>query len=308
VWIIAVLVFASTLLVAYALITRMVGTRVEVAERLEAYTAAGRKPLPTSRRSDDDSRASQRLRQFRMEDLLDEADLPITPFEFVLLSAVCALVLGAVGYVVGRSVAGAILLGVPGLLVPLIWARLKRLRRQIAFAQQLPDALQSIANSLRAGFGFNQGMTVISTDFSPPISVEFARAMQEINLGLTVDDSLQNMARRVRSLDFDLAVAGILINRQVGGNLAELLDQVTATIRERVKLKNFIRVLTAQQRLSSVIIMIVPPLLLVILLLGMREYTSYLVTTRLGQVLLAIAVMMQLLGIYFIRRIVAIDV
>jgi tight adherence protein B len=132
--------------------------------------------------------------------------------------------------------------------------------------------------------------------------------MQEINLGLAVDDALQNMARRVRSLDLDLAVAGILINRQVGGNLAELLDHVTATLRERVKLKNFIRVLTAQQRLSSVIIIAVPPLLLLILFLGLREYTSYLITTRLGQVLLVVAVLMQTLGVYFIRRIVAIDV
>jgi tight adherence protein B len=306
VWIIAVLVFASTLLVIYAIMTRTVGTKLEVTERLEAYTAAGRDPLPPPRRSSDDGRRSQG--RSRLEDLLDEADVPITPFEFVLLSAGCGAALGAVGFLVGRSVAGAILLALPGLWVPFVWTRLKRVRRQHAFAQQLPDALQSIANSLRAGFGFNQGMTVVATDFPRPISVEFARAMQEINLGLTVDDALQNMARRVRSLDFDLAVAGILINRQVGGNLAELLDQVTTTIRERVKLKTFIRVLTAQQRLSSVIITIVPPLLLVILLVGMREYTSYLVTSRLGLVLLATAVMMQILGIYFIRRIVAIDV
>ncbi|MDR7419351.1 MAG: type II secretion system F family protein [Armatimonadota bacterium] len=306
-WIIAALVFVTTLLVAYLLVNRAVGARITVAERLETYTAAGRAVRPIAQPRTDDARG-QRLAMLRLEDLLEEADVPIRPFEFVLLSFGCALALGAVGLVAGRSTAVAVLLGVPGLIIPIVWVRVRRVRRQHAFVQQLPDALQSISNSLRAGFGFNQGMATVASDLAPPISVEFSRAMQEINLGLTVDDALQNMARRVRSLDLDLAVAGILINRQVGGNLAELLDHVTATLRERVKLKNFIRVLTAQQRLSAIIIMIVPPILLLVLLLGLREYTGYLVTTRIGLALLALAAVMQALGIYFIRRIVAIDV
>jgi tight adherence protein B len=94
----------------------------------------------------------------------------------------------------------------------------------------------------------------------------------------------------------------------VGGNLAELLDQVTATLRERVRLKNFIRVLTAQQRISAVIVIAIPPILMVILLLGMRQYSSYLLTTQLGHIMLIVSVCMQLLGILFIRRIVAIEV
>ena len=116
------------------------------------------------------------------------------------------------------------------------------------------------------------------------------------------------MARRMQSVDFDLAVAGILINRQVGGNLAELLDNIVTTIRERVKLKAFIRVLTAQQRLSAWVVVAVPPVVLVVMFLGMRAYTSYLLVTRIGQVMLIAAFCMQLLGGYIIRRIVAIDV
>jgi tight adherence protein B len=138
--------------------------------------------------------------------------------------------------------------------------------------------------------------------------VEFARALREMNLGSTVDEVLQTMGRRMQSADFDLAVAGILINRQVGGNLAELLDNIVTTIRERVKLKAFIRVLTAQQRLSAWVVVAVPPVVLLVMFLGMRAYTSYLLVTHIGQVMLAAAVFLQLIGGYLIRRIVSIDV
>jgi tight adherence protein B len=116
------------------------------------------------------------------------------------------------------------------------------------------------------------------------------------------------MARRMQNLDFDLAVSGILINRQMGGNLAELLDKVVATLRERVRLKAFVRVLTAQQRLSAWVVILVPPVVLLVLLLGLGQYTKYLFATHAGQVMLIVALCMQLLGGYFVRRIVSIDV
>ncbi len=310
-WTIALLVFACCLWGAYVVLARLIGARVQVAERLESYTEATRTSRAPRRWSEDsgDDRLARRLDlSHHIEDLLDRADLPIKPVEFLLIMLVLALGLGTAGWFGGHNAASVLAAGALGVLAPLIWVRLRRLRRQQAFVRQLPDALQAISGSLRAGFGFNQGMAAVAGDLPPPISVEFARAMREVNLGLTIEEALQNMAHRMQSIDFDLAVAGILINRQVGGNLAELLDHVTATIRERVKLKNFIRVLTAQQRLSALIIMIVPPVLLVILLTGLREYTSYLLITRVGQAMLGVAAVMQLLGVYFIRRIVAIDV
>jgi tight adherence protein B len=112
----------------------------------------------------------------------------------------------------------------------------------------------------------------------------------------------------MQSVDFDLAVSGILIIRQVGGYLAELLDHITNTIRERVKLQAFVRVLTAEQRLSALVIMAVPPVLFVILFVAWREYMKYILITRIGLALLAVALVMQLVGIYFIRRIVDIEV
>jgi tight adherence protein B len=195
-----------------------------------------------------------------------------------------------------------------GACVPIAWALVRRGRRRTACVRQLPDALQTIASALRAGLGFAQGISMVAEHLPPPIAVEFARAQREMTLGLSVEEALQNMSRRVQSLDFDLAVSGILINRQIGGNLAELLDHIIVTLRERVKLKNFIRVQTAQQRLSAWIIVGIGPVLLLILIFAMRDYTRYLLVTSLGHVLLGIALLLQLAGAVIIRRVIAIDV
>lgn len=311
-WIIGVLMFATVFGGAYLLLTRAAGSRLAATERLDYYTEAIKRVSATSGRWASNPTADRVMGRLSishsLEQLLDQADLPIKPFEFFLITFVSALGLGVVGLFLGRAPGEIVIASMIGFLTPFIWVILRRSRRRDTFNRQLPDALQAISGSLRAGFGFNQGLMVVANEQPAPISVEFARAVREMNLGLTVEDVLQNMVRRMQSLDFDLAVSGILINRQIGGNLAELLDQITATLRERVKLKNFIRVLTAEQRISALIVAGVPPLMLVILLLGMREYTIYLFDTRIGHVLLAGSLLMQLLGVYFIRRIMAIEV
>ncbi len=311
-WMIGVLMFASIFGVAYLLLTRATASRLAETERLDYYTEAIKRVPASSGRWANMPAADRVMGRLSishsLEQLLDQADLPMKPFEFLLVCFVSALGLAVVGLFLGRAPGEIVVAGGIGLLAPLVWLILRRANRRETFNKQLPDALQAIAGSLRAGFGFSQGLMVVANEQPAPISVEFARAVREMTLGLTVEDVLQNMARRMQSLDYDLAVSGILINRQIGGNLAELLDQVTATLRERVKLKNFIRVLTAEQRISAIVILAVPPLLLVILLFGMREYTSYLLDTRIGHVLIAVSLLMQILGIYFIRRIVAIEV
>lgn len=311
-WPIAVLVFACCFWGAYLLLGRVMGARLAVGERLAYYADASR-VVPANDRSRSGSSPAEKLMDrlklsHSIDQLLDEADVPVKPFEFVLISACCAVASGVVGIMLRRGGEVAASMVLVGAAAPFLWMLLRRLRRRDAFNRQIPDALQAISSSLRAGYGFSQGMAVVARDLPAPISVEFARAQREMNLGSTVEEALLSMARRTQSIDFDLAVNGILINRQVGGNLAELLDQITVTIRERVKLKNFIRVLTAQQRLSALVIMAVPPILLAVLLVTMRDYTKYLLITRVGHVMLGLSVCMQLLGVYFIRRIVSIDV
>jgi tight adherence protein B len=304
-------VFVTSAWLLYLLVSRLMAPRVSIAERLDSLAQRGAAPTASGRWSDlpaADRLMTQSNFGPRVEHLLDDADLPMKPFEFVLLVIVLALGLLATAIVLRLEPLLVLAMCVLGVSIPILWVRARRSARRNAFNQQIPDALQAIASTLRVGYGFSHGMAVVAQDLPKPISVEFARAQREMNLGLTVEDVLQAMARRMQSRDFDLAVSGILINRQVGGNLAELLDQISATIRERVKLQTFIRVLTAEQRLSAIIIMAVPPILLVILLIAWRDYMSFLLVTRVGQVLLALAILMQIVGVYFIRRIVAIEV
>jgi len=311
-WPLALLIFVWCFAGAYFLLSRTLAPRLTVAERLGYYAQPPvKKPAAAGRWSDIPvvERVMGRFEIARsLESDLDQADLPIRPFEFVLISAVAGLGMAVAGLLVGRRSEWAALMGGVGLLVPFISMRVLRNRRRQAFARQLPDALHAISNALRAGYGFGQGVAMIASDHPRPISVEFARAQREMNLGLTLEDVLHGMAKRIRNPDFDLAVSGILINRQVGGNLAELLDRITATIRERVKLKRLIQVLTAEQRFSATIIVAVPPTLLVILFVAWPEYTSYLLVTRVGQILLAAALCLQVLGAYVISKIVTLDV
>ncbi|MGH2398372.1 MAG: type II secretion system F family protein [bacterium] len=311
-WWIIILVFATCFWLVYLGLGRVMGPRLTVDERLAYLAAAKRKTGQTTERWSSIPAVNQAMSRFRLardlEDLLDHAEVPMRPFEFLLLVLVSGLALTALGQLFDRGSAVSALLGVSGGLIPIMWVRIRRRRRREAFNRQLPDALHAISSSLRAGYGFSQGMTVVARDLPAPISQEFARAQREMNLGLTIEDVLHQLSSRVHSIDFDLAVTGILINRQVGGNLAELLDGISATIRERVKLKNFIRVLTAEQKFSALIVLSVPPVVLVVLFAGLREYTNYLLFTGLGQALLVLSVLMQLVGTYFIRRIIAIDV
>jgi len=312
-WLTAGLVFVCTLWLAGLVLTRLMTPRLATAERLSGFvrplrpTASGSGARWSGIPSVERAMAGWSVGR-GLERLLDAADVPVKPFEFLLIAAVCALVVALIGLAATHASLIVVPAAAIGAGIPVLWLLMKGSRRREAFNRQLPDALQALASTLRVGLGLNQGMAMIAADHPYPISAEFARAQREMNLGLGTEEVLQNMAARVRSDDFDLAVAGILTNRQVGGNLAELLDQVTATLRERVKLKNFIRVLTAQQRISSIIVIAIPPILMVVLLVGMREYSSYLVTTTIGHIMLAISVLMQLAGIYFMRRIAAIEV
>ena len=313
IWLTALLVFVCALWGAQLVLVRLMAPRLAAAERLGGLVRPVGRPAAASGGRWSEIPAFERLMSgsnlgANLERLLDSADAPIKPAEFLLIVVLSGLVLALIALGLTRQDIMAVPAAALGGAMPFLWLFVKRSRRREAFNRQLPDALQALAGALRVGLGLNQGMSMVASDHPYPISAEFARAQREMNLGLGTEAVLLNMAGRVHSDDFDLAVAGILTNRQVGGNLAELLDQVTTTLRERVKLKNFIRVLTAQQRISSIIVVAIPPILLVVLLFGMREYSSYLITTRAGHIMLAISLVMQLLGVYFIRRIAAIEV
>lgn len=240
---------------------------------------------------------------------LQQAAISFTGTEFMVI----CLSLGLVGFLAGsigeqggvlKALIGAALL----FAIPFIMLQFCRKRRMKAFGQQLGDALTLAANSLRTGYSFTQAFDMVAREMLPPISTEFARTVKETNLGIPMEEALVNMAKRVNSKDFDLVITSVLIQRQVGGNLAEILDNIARTIRERVRIRNEIKTLTAQGRISGLIISLLPFGLAVAIYSINPEYISLLFVHPVGRTILAVALAGQVIGILLIRRIVAIEV
>lgn len=244
-----------------------------------------------------------------MERKLVRADLPLRGSEYVVLCLGLMLFLMALLLLVsgGRIIMGIIGLGA-GYLIPLLVVKSKTSSRIKAFDAQISDALVLISSSLRSGYSFMQAIELVSREMQPPISVEFFRVLREINLGVTTDEAMNHMAERINSDDLDLVVTAVLIQRQVGGNLAEILDSIANTIRERVKIKGHIRTLTAQGRLSGLIVGLLPVVLIGVIYIINPDYISLLFTTTAGHVMLFAATASEIFGMLVIRKIVNINV
>lgn len=194
-----------------------------------------------------------------------------------------------------------------GIFIPRAYLNHRKEKRTALLDQQLGDGLVVMANALRAGFGFQQAMDMVRKELPPPISAEFTWALREMNLGFSQEEALLNMGKRVNSEDLDMVITGILIQRQVGGNLAEILDKISNTIRERAQLKKGIRILTAQGRLSGIIIGLLPVALILAMLAINPDYINILFQDTRGIFILALAVVMMLIGTIVIKKIITID-
>ncbi|RDV84060.1 type II secretion system F family protein [Ammonifex thiophilus] len=249
---------------------------------------------------------TSRLRA-RLERELSQADLSLRGEEFLLMELGFFCSGGWLGYAGIRSFLGAAVGAALGGLVPLFYLRYLRRQRLARFQSQLPDALSLMANTMRAGFGLLQAMDVVRREMPPPISQEFGRALTELGLGMGVEEALERLSHRVPSEDLDLAVTAVIIQRQVGGNLAEILDSIAATIRERVRLKGEIRALTAQGRISALIIGLLPLVLALILSLINPGYLLTLVYEPLGRLMLGLGAAGEIVGVLLLRKITEVE-
>ena len=252
---------------------------------------------------------------------LGAADLKLKPSEYLGIWLGMTIGVPVVMYLVGFLVPSLqnpliLLLGLLlGFMGPRLWLGRRKSGRLKAFNKQLPDTITLIANALRAGSSFLQAIELVVRESRPPISIEFGRVIREVNLGLPFDVALENMVRRVKSEDFELMATAIAIQHQVGGNLAEILDSIAFTIRERIRIKGEIRTLTAQQRLSGYVVGGLPFFLaLFIYLAAPRFFDPMFVSPPeflgipLGIILMGVAVLAMGAGFYFIRKIVDIEV
>jgi tight adherence protein B len=210
----------------------------------------------------------------------------------------------------------ALLIGaVVGFFVPRFYVRRRQGGRLNSFNKQLPDTITLLANALRAGSSFLQAIELVVRESRPPISTEFQRVIREVNLGLPFEQALQNMVRRVKSEDLDLMATAISIQYQVGGNLAEILDSIAYTIRERVRIKGEIRTLTAQQRISGYVVAFLPIGLATFLFIIAPSFMAPMFDPAVnvagiptGEILIAVGLTMMFIGFMIIRQIVDIEV
>ncbi len=204
---------------------------------------------------------------------LARADLKLKPGEYIATMVIAAIGVGFVAwYIGGQSVVFAALGAVVGLFLPRLYIGQQQKKRLIKFNDQLADMLNLMVNSLRAGYSTLQAMEAVSKELPAPISDEFRRVVQEMQLGVTMEKALDNLMRRIPSDDLDLVITAINIQREVGGNLAEILDTISYTIRERVRVKGEIRVLTTQTMYSGRFLAMMPIIVMGVLYLLNREY------------------------------------
>jgi tight adherence protein B len=242
---------------------------------------------------------------------LARADLKFRPAEYLMVIAACAAGMAFVGLIVSKSLAFAILASVFGAFLPPIYVLRSQRKRLTMFNNQLGDMLNLMVNGLRAGYSTLQAMEAVSKELPVPICDEFRRVVQEMQLGISMEEALDHLIRRINSDDLDLVITAINVQREVGGNLAEILDVISYTIRERVRSQGEIAALTAQGRMTAWVISLLPVILLLLLYLINRPYFMQFFnpeTRGCGIPILAIAGVMVASGFAVVQKIVKIDI
>ncbi|CZQ80884.1 type ii secretion system (t2ss) protein f [Trichococcus palustris] len=233
-----------------------------------------------------------------------QAYIKMKPIEFIEISIMSGLFLGGVLFLLTDNGLLLALGFILGYRLPETVVESTRKKRAKQLNAQLPQALSLIANGLRAGFSFPQAMAVVSREMEAPIADEFAKVLRDNSYGKNMDEALQELAKRTDDEDLDILITTLLIHLQVGGDLSEILDTISQTIRERVKLKGDIHTLTSQSQMSAVVIGILPVAIAAVIFMFNPEYIGTLFTEPLGLMMLGVAVGMILVGAFALTKIV----
>lgn len=248
------------------------------------------------------------LKVFNLRLKLEQADIDMSPAKFV---AICAG-LGGVGVaamaVSGLGLGFAPVVGLALAALPLGWLWFKKQKRLKAFAKQLPDALELMARGLRAGHSLGAGFQLVGDEMVDPIGSEFTRVFEEQNLGLTLEDAMEGMTERIPNLDLKFFATAVVLQRQTGGDLAEILDKIGRLIRERFKIFGQIQALTGEGRLLGVVLLALPPVLFLVMMKLNYDYIMLLFQDPLGKKMMLFGLVTQLLGAIVIKKIVTIKV
>jgi len=243
----------------------------------------------------------------RIELMMQQADWPIRGTEFEAILLLWGGLVGLVTFLVTLKGAMFFVGALVGILMGFALLGLRIRRRRKKFTNQLGDMLTMVANALRAGFSFMQAFELISREMDAPMGREVQLVVNEVNLGNTLESALDNMQRRVASPDFELVVTAVLIQRQVGGDLASILDTISETIAERVRMRREVMALTAQGRASGIVVACVPIALGIFLYIVNPTYLQPLLETDIGHMFIAGSIVSECIGMFIIRKIVDIQ-
>ncbi|HTH70359.1 MAG TPA: type II secretion system F family protein [Candidatus Saccharimonadales bacterium] len=241
-----------------------------------------------------------------LEDRIDNAALDLTAGEVVAAMGLLAIVGAFVGVVLGGFV-GALLGVLVGGWIPLFWLQRRRARRQRQFADQLPDTVSLLASTVRAGHSLLQGLEQVARESAEPTRSAFETVVREIGLGASQNEAIDRLGQRFPSDDVSLIVASVNVHQQIGGSLAHVLDDISATLRERVRIEGDIRALTAQQRYSAYVLALLPVAVAAALFLISRDYITLLFEGSLRIAAVAAGVLI-VIGFFTMRRMATIDV
>ena len=303
-------------------ISSLLGSGEGVEARMARYAGGAettkkesKKAASKERKSRDDidpfatlsSDVEDKRRAVRISRDLARANLKLHVSEYYYIRFGLALFLGAVLWLFRDPLSGVFGI-VIGYFLPRIWVGRRISGRLGAFNKQLADTITLLSNSLRAGSSFLQSIELVSREGNPPMAEEMGRVVREVNLGLGMEEALNNLVRRIKSEDLDLMVTAISIQQQVGGNLAEILDTIAFTIRERVRIKGEINTLTAQGRYSGYLVAMLPIGLAFVLNIINPAFMQPLFTQLIGRILLGVGIVLMAIGFFAIQKITNIKV
>jgi tight adherence protein B len=245
---------------------------------------------------------------FHLKRMLDQADLHITPSRLLMFSFMAGMLGGLATSVVTIFIPIMVLVGLVCASLPLLHVWYKRKKRFDAFLEQLPDALDLVSRALSAGHAFPEALHMVSMEMPEPIATEFRKAYEEQNLGLSVKMALENLTQRMPLLDLKMCVTAVLIQRETGGNLAEILEKVAYTIRERFRILGDLKTLTTSSRMSAWLLCGLPIFVALMVTFLNPEYMAVMWTDPRGHYLIAIALSMQITGMLVVRKILRIQI
>ncbi len=314
---IAILAFVVIMGVIVVVTRSMGGSDTAIEKRLDQFVTreieeeSGARPERTSSvltKSLDAAVAGRGFAQ-NMSTQLARANLKLTPGEFIILTVVSILGTAVITYLVMHrnlifTFGGLVL----GFFLPRFYLKYRQNKRLKDFNSQLGDAINLLANGLRSGYSLLQAMDAVAREMPPPMSEEFMRVVREIGLGLSNERAMNNMLRRIPSDDLDLMITAVNVQHEVGGNLAEILETISHTIRERIRIKGEIRVLTAQGMISGYVISFLPIGLGIVLYAMNPDYIGAMFEEPCGWAMMAVGIISMTIGFIAIRKIVNIEV